>query len=224
MTSAGSQLQGRDFLQLLRAMQELLSNLAGDGGEEKALQASFEAVAQGLGAQKALLLLVEEAEPLRLRSVVALGGLTADQVKACERGESVKGVSPSLIRQVVTSGRAELVEDPRLASDASRTPALAASDFSVLCAPIPDLARGGVLAVVYLQNASPLNSYGKSDLAWLTGYTAAAGQVFGYYFRKEQQTRELRAELVARSAADDAPEILGNSPHTRGSCVHCTRC
>jgi GAF domain-containing protein len=113
---------GRDYSQLLGAMNELLAVLASDGGEEAALRASFEAAARGFGARKALLLVVEQGEPLRLRAVHALGKLTAEQVAACERGESVRGVSPSVIQRVVASGRPELIEDPRLQADASRTP------------------------------------------------------------------------------------------------------
>src|SRR4051812_45151599 len=102
---------GRDYSQLLGAMNELLAVLADDGGEEAALRASFEAAARGFGAQKALLLTVEQAEPLRLRAVHVLGQLTKEQIAACERGESVRGVSPSLIERVVESGRPELIED-----------------------------------------------------------------------------------------------------------------
>src|SRR5262245_10685041 len=107
-------LSGRDYAQLLEAMNELLAVLSSDGDQESALKSSFEAAARGFGARKALLLLVEEREPLRLRSIHVLGNLTAEQVEACERGESVRGVSPSVIQRVIESGRTELIEDPRL--------------------------------------------------------------------------------------------------------------
>jgi len=96
-----------------------------DGGEEEALGASFAAAARGFGAQKALLLLVEEQSPLRLRAICTTGKLSADQIRACERGKSVSGVSPSVIRSVLASQRPELVEDARLRSEASGTPSLA---------------------------------------------------------------------------------------------------
>src|SRR6185295_10223000 len=130
--------QGRSYTQLLGAMNELLAILLKDGDHEAALRASFEAAARGFGAQKALLLMIEEREPLRLRAVHVLGKLTPEQVKASERGESVHGVSPSVIQRAVATGASELIEDPRLATDASRTPSLAGGGFSVLCAPIRD--------------------------------------------------------------------------------------
>ena len=72
-------------------MNELLAVLASEGGEEAALRASFEAAARGFGAQKALLLVVEQAEPLRLRAVHILGQLTPEQIAACERGDRCGG-------------------------------------------------------------------------------------------------------------------------------------
>src|SRR4051812_37852837 len=205
---------GRDYAQLLGAMNELLAVLSSDGGEEAALRASFEAAARGFGARKALLLVVEQAEPLRLRAVHALGRLTAEQVAACERGESVRGVSPSVIQRVVASGRPELIEDPRLSADASRTPSLEGGSYSVLCAPIVDPVRGAVLAVVYLQNSGLVEAYGEGDRAWLEGYATAVGRLFGFSFRQAAQERELH-ELRAREAAENAPEILGDSSSTQ---------
>src|SRR3954462_11173178 len=94
---------GRDYAQLLGAMNGLLTVLSSDGGEEAALRASFEAAARGFGAQKALLLVIEQPEPLRLRAVHTLGQLTKEQISACERGDSVRGVTPALIQRVVAS-------------------------------------------------------------------------------------------------------------------------
>ncbi len=215
MSNAAPEPKGRSYTDLLGAMNELLAILLKDGDREAALRASFQAAARGFGAQKALLLLVEEVEPLRLRAVHALGTLTAEQVSACERGESVRGVSPSVIHRVIATGAPERIEDPRLLSDAGRTPSLAGDQFSVLCAPIRDPLRGIVLAVVYFQNGSPIEAYQEADLSWLDRYTSAVGQVFGFYFRKERQERELRDLLAVAEAPDDAPEILGDSAHTR---------
>lgn len=204
---------GRDYSQLLEAMNELLAVLSSDGDEAAALRASFEAVARGFGADKALLLLVEESDPVRLRGIHVVGALTAEQVRACERGESVQGVSPSVIQQVVHSGSPELIEDPRLKADASRTPSLAGGPYSVLCAPIRDPIREAVLAVVYLQNRGLVEAYGQEDRDWLDKYATAAGRLFGYWFRQERQARELRALL--ETSDPTAPEILGDSAHTQ---------
>jgi len=207
--------EGRDYAQLLEAMNELLAVLASEAGEEAALRASFSAAARGFGARKALLLLVEEREPLCLRSIEALGKLTSEQIRACERGESVPGVSPSVIQRVIATGEPELIEDPRLREDASRTPSLEGGSFSVLCAPIRDPIRDAVLAVVYFQNRGLTEAYGEEDLAWLTRYAAAVGRTFGFYFWKERQERELRDLLVAADESANAPEILGDSAPTQ---------
>jgi GAF domain-containing protein len=211
----GSRSQGRDYAQLLGAMNEILAVLSSDGDEEAALRASFEAAARGFGARKALLLLVEEREPLRLRGIHVLGNLTPEQVRACERGESVQGVSPSVIQKVIETGRPELIEDPRLREDASRTPSLEGSEHSVLCAPICDPVRAAVLAVVYFQNRGLTEAYGEDDRTWLEGYATAVGRIFGFHFRKERQERELRELLEAAAGSDQAPEILGDSAHTQ---------
>jgi Nif-specific regulatory protein len=203
---------GRDYAQLLGAMNELLSVLWNEGDEETALRASFEAAARGFGAQKALVLLVEEGESVRLRAIHVVGKLTPEQVKACERGESVRGVSPSLIQRVIASGRPELIEDLRLKVDAARTPSLSGGPYSVLCAPILDPLRGAVLAVVYFQNNGLTEAYGGGDLAWVEGWAAAVGKVFGFSFRHQRSLRELK-EL--RDEIEGAPEILGDSAHTQ---------
>ena len=193
-------------------MNELLTVLSSDGGEEAALRASFEAAARGFGAHKALLLVIEQPEPLRLRAVHTLGPLTREQIAACERGDSVRGVSPSLIQRVVASGRPELIEDPRMRADASHTPSLAGGPYSVLCAPIVDPLRGVVLAVVYLQNNGLMEAYNEGDRAWLEGYAVAVGRLFGFSFHQAAEARELRD---LRDAADNAPEILGDSSSTQ---------
>jgi DNA-binding NtrC family response regulator len=214
MTTSTPHPQGRDYTQLLGAMNELLAVLSRDGDQETALRASFEAAARGFGAQKALLLQVEERNPLRLRAVHVLGKLTPEQVGACERGESVRGVSPSVIYRVIETGAPELIEDPRLQEDASQTPSLEGGHFSVLCAPICDPLREAVLAVVYFQNSGLLEAYGAEDRTWLEGYATAVGRVFSFLFRQELQGRELRDRLEA-AATGDAPEILGDSAHTQ---------
>jgi anaerobic nitric oxide reductase transcription regulator len=215
MPASASPPPGRDYSQLLGAMNELLAVLSSDGGEEAALRASFEAAARGFGAHKALLLVIERPEPLRLRAVHALGQLTKEQIAACEQGESVRGVSPSLIQRVVESGRPELIEDPRLRADASHTPSLQGGPYSVLCAPIFDPVRSAVLAVVYLQNNGLLEAYNEADRAWLEGYAAAVGRLFGLSFRHALQERELKELRQRRGVPENAPEILGDSSHTQ---------
>jgi DNA-binding NtrC family response regulator len=195
-------------------MNAVLRALAEGGGEEKALRTSFEDAARGFGADKALLLLVEQADPLRLRRV-HVEGLTDPQVDACERGESVPGVSASVIRAVVGSRATQVIAKPRLWSELSPTPALVGEDYSVLCAPVLDLVRDVVFAVMYFQNHAPEPDpgYGDADGVWLEGYATALGRAFAFHFQEQKREREL-AGLTRDRRRSDAPDIIGDSAHT----------
>lgn len=196
-------------------MNEVLGVLSSEANEQAALRRSFETAVEGFGAHKALLLLVDQAEPLCLRSVHVFGKLSAEQVKACERGESVRGVSPSVIRQAIESRKAELIEDPRLRASALGTSSLEGGDYSVLCAPILDPTRDSVLAVVYFQNPALAEAYAESDLAWLEGYARAVGRAFGLHFAEKRRQRELTELLRAAAPPENAPEIIGDSASTQ---------
>jgi transcriptional regulator with GAF, ATPase, and Fis domain len=172
-------------------------------------------VAEGFGAEKALLLAVEEAEPLRLRSLLAIGPLSPSQVSACERGESVKGVSPSVIRRAIATGEPELIEDPRLGAPAAQTASLEGGNFSVLCAPVRAALSGAVLAVLYFQNGGLESAYDATDLEWLKGYSTALGSVFGWHLERERREREVSELLESRERPEDAPELVGESRGTR---------
>ncbi len=216
MASSNLQPETRDYVQLLEAMNQLLAVLVKEGGEQEAVRASFSAAAKGFGAQKALLLLVEEREPLRLRSIQALGELDSEEIGACERGESVPGVSPSVIRHVIASGEPELIKHPLIRnSKTTLTPSLDNNPYSVLCAPICDPTREAVLAVIYLQNSGVAEGYNEADRAWVEKYVTVVGRTFGFYFWKERQARELRDLLAAAAGNGNAPEILGDSSHTQ---------
>ncbi len=204
---------GRDHLRLFVAMNEVLDALSADGREDQALRVSFEAAAKGFGAQKALLLLVESQAPLCLRCLHARGELSREQVKACERGNSVAGVSPTLIRRVIASRRAELIEDPRESLDLFRTHSLRGASHSVLCAPILDTLQDSVLAVIYFQNAGQDDAYHEVDRVWLEGYVTAIGKAFGIHFARQRQDREV--ERVSQDRPENAPELIGRSAHVQ---------
>jgi transcriptional regulator with GAF, ATPase, and Fis domain len=206
---------GRDYPRLFRAMNEVLGALSTSDGEGEALRLSFDAAADGFGAQKALLLLIEDRDPLRLQCVHVRGRLSAEQIGACERGESVKGVSPSVIRTVVAARRPELVRDPRLHADATRTSSLEGANYSVLCAPILDTLRDTPLAVVYFQNSGLGEAYNETDLAWLEGYVTAVGKAFGVHFAQKRREREMSELLESGSRPGNAPELVGESAHIR---------
>jgi transcriptional regulator with GAF, ATPase, and Fis domain len=206
----------RDYPRLFRAMNEVLRALSADANEEDALRRSFEDAARGFGAEKALLLLVEEQQPVRLRGV-HVRGLTEEQTRACERGESAKGVSASVIRAVIQSRKPRLIENPLFQQDDERTPALAGHNYSVLCAPVLDPLRDLVLAVMYFQNGAldPAHAYDADDLVWLEGYASVLGQAFALYFQRQRREYELEELLQGVTPPEDAPELIGDSAATQ---------
>jgi DNA-binding NtrC family response regulator len=206
----------RDYPRLFGAMNEVLRVLSAGGDEADALRRSFEDAAEGFGAEKALLLAIESDQPLRLRSLYS-SGLTARQIEACERGESVRGVSSSVIRGVVQTRRLKIIENPLFQADQERTPALPGEHYSVLCAPVLEPVRDVLLAVMYFQNdgLDQAQAYQESDAVWLEGYASALGRAFGLYFQKERSERELTVLLRTADRPDDAPELVGDSAHTQ---------
>jgi DNA-binding NtrC family response regulator len=207
----------RAYPRLFAAMNEVLSVLRAGGDEKEALARSFEHAAHGFGAEKALLLLVSPADggEVRLRSA-CVRGLSEAQVAACESGQSVPGVSSSVIRAVVQSRQPKLLENPLFKPRPDgETPALAGRAYSVLCAPILDAVRDCTLAVLYFQNASlePENTYVDADLAWLEGYASALGQAFAGRFEEQLRVREIEALIDPADKPENAPELVGDSAH-----------
>jgi DNA-binding NtrC family response regulator len=207
----------RDYARLFEAMNAALRVLLGGGDEEDALLRSFESAARGFGAEKALLLRVEHGEPLRLRRIAVLG-LSETQVQACERGESVPGVSSSVVRAVVRTRAPKLIENPYLRPpDMDETPALFGQNFAVLCSPVLDPLRDSVLAVMYFQRpgARPEDAYTRDDLVWLEGYATTLGQAFGLYVHEQSREREMEELLQGQRRPEDAPELVGDSAHSQ---------
>jgi DNA-binding NtrC family response regulator len=205
----------RDYPRLFRAMNEALRALSGDEKEEDALRRSFEDAARGFGAEKALLLVVEQQQPVRLRGI-AVQGLAPQQIEACERGESIKGVSSSVIRTVIESSRALVVEHPLLQPKVE-TPALTGRNYSVLCAPVLDPVQNAILAVMYFQKdgLDAEAAYKENDLVWLEGYASALGQAFAYHLQKVRRERVLQDLLQSGERPEDAPELIGESAETQ---------
>jgi DNA-binding NtrC family response regulator len=208
--------RGRQYARLFSAMKQVLHVLSAGGDEEEALRLSFADAAEGFGADKGLLLVVESEEPLRLRSACAVG-LTDKQIRACERGESVKGVSSSVIRSVLASRTPRLVGNPLLGPPLEETPALAGEHYSVLCAPVLDSIRNTALAVMYFQNSAllPELAFGPIDVEWIEGYSSALGQAFALYFQEESRSRQLDKLIQEDDRPANAPELFGDSAHTQ---------
>jgi DNA-binding NtrC family response regulator len=204
----------RDYARLFQAMNEVLRAFSTDADGEDALRRSFSEVAQGFGAEKALLLLVEREEPLCLRHL-CMRGLSSAQVQACERGESFKGVSSSIIRAAVDSRRVKIIEHPLFQTDPDLSPCLVGQQYSVLCTPILDPIREVVLAVLYFQNntADAQVAYRASDAVWLEGYASAVGQAFAFCFQRQRRERELRELLQGRRRPEAGPDLIGESAH-----------
>lgn len=206
----------RDQARLFRAMNDALGALSRDADQEDVLRHSFSEAAQGFVAEKALLLIVEDAAEFRLRHVQS-HGLSPAQVQACERGESTRGVSSSIVRAAIATRRARVIENPLVQSDLELSPVLAGRCYSVLCAPILDPVRDAVMAVMYFQNdgADERLAYRASDGVWLEGYASALGQAFALYFQRQLRERELKLVLSGQARADDGPDLVGESAHTQ---------
>ena len=166
----------RNYPALFLALDEVLEALDDGGPDEEALRRSFETSADGFGAEKALLLVVERREPMRMRAI-ASRGLSAREVAACERGWSVPGVSSTRIREAVLGGVPVMVQDSELVAAGETTGALRGKPASVLCAPICDPRSGRSLAVLYVQNHGVRSAFGEVDRAWIEVYARALGRV-----------------------------------------------
>src|SRR6185503_20949807 len=143
-------------------------------------------------------------------------GLTEAQVQACERSESIDGVSSSVIRAQLKAPRVRMIPNPLL-GDAEETPALIGQNYAVLCGPVQDALQQVALAVMYFQTSrlDRQHSYDEADTAWLEGYASAVGQAFAYHLQRQRSEQELRALLEGREPPEDAPELLGDSADTQ---------
>jgi hypothetical protein len=166
----------RNYPELFDALDDVLEALPGDATVREVLRRSVTATADGFGAQKMLLLVVEDTEPWVLRAEASVG-LTRDEIAACENGRSVPGVSATCVREALSKARAVLVQDAEHALHAPRTGALRGQPYSVLCAPVCDPRTGLAIAVLYLQNHGIPNAFSELDLAWMNVYVRALGRV-----------------------------------------------
>ena len=165
----------RNYPALFLALDDVLEALGDGRTDEDALPRSFEASADGFGADKALLLIVEADVPRRLRAL-ASRGLSPEEVAACENGLSVPGVSSSCIRQALETGVPVMVQDPGRVLGGQVSEVLTLKACSVLCAPICDPRTRKAIAVLYVQNEGILNAFGEIDRAWIEVYARALGR------------------------------------------------
>lgn len=166
----------RNYPALFLALDDVLEALGEGRPDDDALQRSFEGSADGFGAEKALLLMVDDAPPPRRLRALASRGLSPEEVAACESGRSVPRVSSSRIREAIDGRVPVMVQDPELLLGANVTEALRGQPCSVLCAPMCDPRTGRVLAVLYVQNHGVRNAFGEIDRAWIEVYARALGR------------------------------------------------
>jgi DNA-binding NtrC family response regulator len=212
--SSSSELLGREYLRLFSAMEGVLDSLFDNADKETVLRQSFEAAADGFGAEKALLLVVTAQGSLRN---IYAKGLTDVQIGACEAGASVPGVSSTLIKAALESAETILVKDPRHHEDARQTSALAGMKASVLVSPIVEPVSRKPVAVMYFQNHGLIQAFTEVDESWVRGYSKALGRAFALQFERHRLLRE-RDEVLVRVANVDrvrrAPDLIGDSAAT----------
>lgn len=204
----------RDYRQLFIAMNRAVAALGRGTDDESVLRESFEHATQGFAARKALLFRVESAAPPVLRNLLAVG-LTPEQIRACQTGESAPGVSSSLIREALLEDRPLVRQDPRAHHDANRTGSYSEGDYSALCAPILDPYSGRPLAVVYFQTPEFPHQYGENDTIWLESYATGVGLAFGQTLRRRKREEEIAELLEATAVPDGAPDLIGDDPLTQ---------
>lgn len=208
-------LEGRDYHRILKAILDVFRSLDVDGDQNEALRQSFEETAAGFGAEKALLLRVDEGG--KLTNLYATG-LSAAQIAAMEKGESLRGVSHTIIREVIASRALQVMPHPAFRRKAGVTKAFTEQDdFSVLCGPILDPSRETVRAIMYFQNSGGptyTRAYREADARFLQTYTEALQRVFNVYFQKQQTERQYEDLVAGGERPADAPDIIGNSTDT----------
>ena len=126
--------EGRNYPQLFVALDDAIEALlsgSGSHGLVGLIETSFENVAEGFGAEKAIALAVLPDGSMR---ALASRGLSPEDIAACEAGESVPGISSSKIRESLERKASILVQDPRHIALGSQTRTLEGQPFSILCA------------------------------------------------------------------------------------------
>jgi len=165
----------RNYPALFLALDDVLEALADGHPDDDALRRSFEDSADGFGAEKGLLLLVDKGATPGLRAL-ASRGLSWAEVNACENGLSVPGVSSSCIREALERRVPVMIQDPQGLMGDVVSEVLKFQPCSVLCAPVVDPRSGEVRAVLYVQNAGIRNAFGEIDRAWIEVYARALGR------------------------------------------------
>jgi two-component system nitrogen regulation response regulator NtrX len=205
-----------DHGSLYKAMTVARKEMLRTGRPLEALHASFEHFLRGLRGQVGLLLGVKTSDPLELEILYAKA-MSPAQMDACVRGESVEGVSPSVIREAIKKRSTVFIPNSQDVPERERTSSLEGDAYSVLCAPIIDSSTESVVAVVYLQNRGVMEAFGDADEAILGVYATGIGWGFGEHLntRRVQERLESERDRFMRQQRGGAPEIIGESVATK---------
>ena len=190
--------------ELLEAISHAVRVLEGGGDDEQALRESFCMASRGLGVERSFLARLDPQG--WVSEVLESQGLDEEEVAAVKRGHSSPGLSVSLVRRVVASGRVEHLEDTRLlVSDLERTGSLRNGDWSVVCAPVMDLEERVPAAVVYFQTHSLLRPLRASVVPHVRSYALALACTWHAWMQERRRPRVSREDLPRGS------ELLGTS-------------
>lgn len=181
-----------------------VSQLFDGAAENEALRDSFRHAAHALGAQRAFLARVYgEAHAL---DMLESTNLTPEEIQAVRLGRSSPGLSVSVVREALKSGRIQHVEDTRLMQDRERTRSLIGGEWSVVCAPVADPHTRAPLAVLYFQTHSVSRPLSALHLPHVQTYVTTLSHVWRGWTRAQQE--------LSCARAGDALEIIGESNHT----------
>lgn len=194
---------------LLEAISRALQVLDAHKGEDEALRDSFRAAARGVGAERSFLARVNPRGDVT--EVLEAHGIGTREINALRSGRSSPGVSVSVVRQALRTGRAQHVEDTRLVTgDLERTGALAGGEWSVVCVPVIDPHTHATLAILYFQTHSLTRPLGAPVVPHVQAYATTLAQVW-YTWRRVQN--EL-ASARNQGGGDAQLEIIGEAPST----------
>jgi transcriptional regulator with GAF, ATPase, and Fis domain len=192
-------------------IRQAIEGLSGGRGGVEWMQRSFQRVTEAVRAERAYLARVGAHR--EVIDVVASRGLTAHAIHGVRVGRSTPGVSASVVRHVLTSCDALLIEDTRRDYGADRTHAFLGGPWSVLCVPVLDADRGAPLAALYFETSSLHDAFRPADVPHLTAYASALAQAWKRFRLAADETAFLVEELAAARAAlvPGRVEILGDS-------------
>lgn len=196
--------------ELLEAVCQALEGLADGGDDSKALRDSFSRATVGVGGQRSFLARV--GADRRVTEVLLTEGLSTEQEEALSSGRSSPGVSPTVIRAALDTGKIQLVEDSRLSRRATEeTGSLADGGYSVVCAPVIDPYTNAPFAVLYFQTSSVMEPLTPAHVPFISSYARALSLSRTGWMRSQRELAVARAEVQTGREV----EIIGESEETR---------